>query len=70
MLFVHSFIHSFIYLLQNTIADRVHPVDVYDFSQEIIVRDTDKSRKIWNDLYRIKKKEWRTKDLDYFANVK
>ena len=45
-------------------------MDVYDFAHEIISRDTEKSRKIWNDLYRKKKKEWRSKDLEYFANLK
>ena len=51
------------------IGDRVNPVDVYDFAYEILDGDTNKSIKIWNDLYRKKKKEWREKDLDYFGNI-
>jgi len=38
--------------LSKTIADRVHPVDVYDFAYEILAEDTKKSVKIWNELYK------------------
>ena len=42
---------------------QVHPVDVYDFAYEIIVDDEEKSIKIWNDLYKKKKRDWKDRDL-------
>ncbi len=45
------------------------PVDVYDFAPEILVKDTKKSRDIWNELYRKKKRDWRSRDLGVFAEL-
>ena len=38
--------------LEEAIAERAAPVDVYDFAYEIIVDDEQKSVKIWNELYK------------------
>ncbi len=32
---------------------------MYDFAREVLVRDIDKSRRVWDDLYRKKKRDWR-----------
>lgn len=55
---------------QETICLNVTPVDVYDFAHEILVKNPDKSRDIWDSLYRKRKKDWRSKDLEYFGNLK
>ena len=53
--------------LQKTIKEKVKAVDIYDFAYEIIDKDSKKSIKIWNDLYKKKKKEWKAKDHDHFG---
>lgn len=56
--------------LETAIADRIHPVDVYDFAYEILHEDERKSVKIWNELYKKRKRDWKEKDLEHFGNLK
>ena len=55
--------------LQKHIKEKVKAVDIYDFAYEIIDKDPKKSVKIWNDLYKKKKKEWKARDLNYFGHL-
>ncbi len=54
--------------LKKSMAEKVSPVDVYDFAYEIVHKDTKKSNKIWHDLYKRRKKDWKDKDLEHFGN--
>ena len=55
--------------LRKKINDRVNPVDVYDFAYEILDKDKKNSIKLWNELYKKKKRDWRSRDLDHFGNI-
>ncbi len=61
---------AYIKHLERAISERVSPVDVYDFAYEILNEDERKSVKIWNELYRKKKRDWRDRDLEHFANLR
>ena len=55
--------------LKKAIKEKVKAVDMSDFAFEIVNKDTKKSVKLWNDLYKKKKKEWKPKDLEHFGNL-
>ena len=55
--------------LRKSLKDKVKAVDIHDFAYEIIDRDTKKSVKIWNELYKKKKKDWKAKDQEHFTNL-
>ena len=54
--------------LKNALSDKISPVDVYDFSYEILHKDTKKSAKLWQDLYKKKKRDWKDRDLTLFGD--
>ena len=54
--------------LKNALSEKITPVDVYDFSYEILHKDTKKSAKLWQELYKKKKKDWKDRDLAQFGD--
>ena len=43
-------------------------IDVYDFAYEILHKDVNKSTKTWKELYKKRRKDWKDRDLEIFAD--
>ena len=54
--------------IKAALGDKINPMDVYDFAYEILHKDTKKSAKMWQDLYKKKKRDWKDRDLAPFAD--
>ena len=54
--------------LKEALSQKISPVDVYDFAYEILHKDTKKSAKLWQELYKKKKKDWKDRDLAPFGD--
>ncbi len=56
--------------LKTTMKENVHSVEIETFAFEIMDKDKAKSAKIWNDLYKKRKKEWTEADYARFGSLK
>ena len=54
--------------LNSALGDKISPVDVYDFAYEILHKDVSKSTKMWQELYKKRKKDWKERDLSPFGD--
>jgi len=55
--------------LKSALGEKILPIDVYDFTYEILHKDPKKSTKLWKDLYKNKKKkDWSSRDLKLFSD--
>ena len=54
--------------IKAALGDKINPMDVYDFAYEILHKDTKKSAKMWQDLYKKKKRDWKDRDLAPFGD--
>ena len=54
--------------LKSSLGEKILPIDVYDFAYEILNKDPKKSTKLWKDLYKKKKKDWKERDLQPFGD--
>ena len=55
--------------ISSVIKDGMQPVDVHKFAYEILVKGQKKSIKIWNDLEKKRRKNWKQNELEIFADV-
>ena len=55
--------------INSIIKDGMQPVDVHKFAYEILVKGQKKSVKIWNDLEKKRRKNWKQNELEIFADV-
>ena len=55
--------------ITSVIKDGMLPVDVHKFAYEILVKGQKKSVKIWNDLEKKRRKNWKQNELEIFGDV-
>ena len=55
--------------ITEVVKDGMQPMDVHNFAYEILMKDKKKSVKIWNDLDKKKRRNWKETELQLFADV-
>ena len=55
--------------ITSVIKDGMQPVDVHAFAYEILVKGQKKSVKVWNDLEKKRRRNWKPTELEIFGDV-
>ena len=55
--------------ITSVIKDGMQPVDVHYFAYEILVKGPKKSVKVWNDLEKKRRRNWKPTELEIFGDV-
>ena len=55
--------------MTTVIKEGMLPVDVHSFAYEILVKGQKKSNKVWNELEKKKRRNWKVNELEIFGDV-